>query len=124
MKKNYSDEELKSIMREVLLENIDKIAATVAFKLKAKVKDTSTFVRNAQRLEFVKRYSTLCAEAFIPSKEGAMLGIYLRDAKKPAGKAIIALAREELNYKPTTYSGDIYRFVGITYLKSVGKWKF
>jgi translation initiation factor 2 alpha subunit (eIF-2alpha) len=105
-------------MRDVLLENIDKIAAAVASKLKTKLKDRTTFVRNEQRLMFVKKYDTLCAMAYKDSN------ISCRDSKKPVGKSIVELARQELNYKKTTYSGDIYRLIGITYLKSIGKWKY
>lgn len=119
MNRKHSDEEIKAMMREVLLENIDKIATAVTSKLKAKLVDRSTFVRNEHRLDFVKKYATLCSEAFTKANN-----ISLSDAKKPAGKAIVELARQELNYKKTTYSGDIYRFVGITYLKSVDKWKY
>jgi len=114
-----SDEQMRIIVREVLLENLDKIASAVASKLKVKLKDRSTFIRKEQRLEFVKRYSALCALTYTENNH-----VWLRDAKTPQGKAVVELARQELKYKNTTYSGDIYRKIGITYLKSVGKWKY
>jgi hypothetical protein len=116
----YNDEQLKAIMRDVLLENIDKIAAAVTTKLKHKLnvgRDRSKFVFNTHRLEFVQKYPTLCKEAY-PDHSN----VWMSDHKKSAGKAIVALAREELGYKLTTYSGDIYRSIGITYFKSIGKW--
>lgn len=115
-------EELKEIMRSILLENIDKIAAAVTKRLKATIKmDRSQHVRDKHRLEFVKKYQTLCKEAFGDDHHN----VHHRDWKKSGpGKAIIALAREELNYKPTTYSGDIYRLIGITYFKSINKWPY
>ena len=122
MKTNHTDEELRTIMRDVLLENIDKIAAAVTTKLKHKLnvgRDRSAFVFKTHRLEFVKRYPTLCKEAYPYDND-----VHLSDWKRPAGKAIVALAREELGYKATTYSGDIYRNIGISYLKSIGKWKY
>lgn len=111
-------EQLKDIIRDVLTENIDKIAAAVASRLKTKLKDRSTFVRHEQRLIFVKRYASLCAAAYPDCH------ISCKSATRtPIGRAIVELARQELNYKKTTYSGDIYRLIGITYLKSIGKWR-
>jgi hypothetical protein len=122
MKNNHTEEELKTIMRDVLLENIDKIASAITKKLKDVMKmDRSQHVRNEHRLEFVNKYSTLCKEAFGDDYNN----VHHRDYKKSGpGKAIVALAREELNYKLTTYSGDIYRLVGITYFKSINKWPY
>jgi hypothetical protein len=120
--KNYTDEELKSMMREVLIENVDKIASAVAKRLRVIVKmDRSQHVRNVHRLEFVQKYTALCKEAFGDDPHN----VHHRGYKTSGpGKAIVALAREELNYKQTTYSGDIYRLVGITYFKSINKWPY
>ncbi|KKP51585.1 MAG: hypothetical protein UR43_C0019G0028 [candidate division TM6 bacterium GW2011_GWF2_33_332] len=120
--KNHTEEELKAMMKDVLLESIDKIASAVTKKLKVAIKmDRSQHVRNEHRLEFVKKYSTLCKEAFGDDHDN----VHHRDYKKSGlGKAIVALAREEPNYKLTTYSGDIYRLVGITYFKSINKWPY
>lgn len=116
----HTDAELKEMLREVLLENIDKIAAAVATKMRAKLVDRSLFVRKEHRLDFVKKYKALCHEAYGENHNN----LHLKDYKNGPGKAIVILAREELKYKKTTYSGDIYRMIGISYYKSINKWPY
>lgn len=57
--------------------------------------------RKKKKKKFVVKHQKLCKEAF---KHGTDHQSY----KSEAGMKLIELARKELEYKPTTYSGDIY----------------
>ena len=58
-------------------------------------------IRKFDRFVFVAKYFNLCEELF-------SINISHKGYKSKKGRKLIELARRELKYKETTYSGDIY----------------
>lgn len=65
-------------------------------------------IRILEKKKFIKKHKLLCKIAFKYGGEH-------KDYKNMYGRELIELARKELNYKDTTYSGDIYYGLWMTY---------
>ncbi len=65
-------------------------------------------IRILEKKKFIEKHKRLCKQSF-------KFGGGHKDYKTKYGYQLIELARKELNYKDTTYSGDIYYGLFMTY---------